>query len=218
MIYLFTVLVLLLSACGKGVYTQNLSVVSGTSSGDDTPASSSCSSDSYCIIFVSNTTTTADIDGGGDDDGTNGIEEADDICMSDANKPTSGTYKAMLSDGTNRIACTSANCSGGTAEHTDWVLKPSKEYRRTDETTIIGTTTADGVFSFNLTNSIATAGTVWTGLRGDWRAQTNDCSDWTTSAGSTGSNGFAPVTNSIAIFNSAVDSCGNSRPVYCVEQ
>ena len=56
-----------------------------------------------------------------------GVSGADAKCMADANKPSDGkTYKAMLTDGSTRIACTSANCTtSGNAEHLGWVLHPA---------------------------------------------------------------------------------------------
>ncbi|TGL16191.1 DUF1554 domain-containing protein [Leptospira meyeri] len=48
--------------------------------------------------------------------------------------------------------CISNCASGGTAEHTDWVLKPNQEYRRTDGYIVIGTTSASGIFIADLTN------------------------------------------------------------------
>jgi hypothetical protein len=79
-----------------------------------------------------------------------GMAGADAYCTSDANKPTRGTYKAMLVDGTNRVACTSSFCGGsGVSEHVDWVLDPTTLYSRSDGTPI-GTTTSAGVFTFPL--------------------------------------------------------------------
>lgn len=108
----------------------------------------SCSA-GYCKMFVSLANATLNA----------GVSGLDSQCASDTNKPSGGaTYKAMVADGTNRIACTTPNCAtGGTSEHTNWIFKPNKEYRRSDGTTIIGTTTANGVFSFPLTNEVQTS-------------------------------------------------------------
>ena len=51
---------------------------------------------------------------------------ADQKCSDDVDKPSTGTYNAMVVAGTTRRACSSANCGGGTGEHIDWVLQ-SKE-------------------------------------------------------------------------------------------
>ena len=85
--------------------------------------------------------------------------------MTDSNYPGSGTYKALITDGTNRVACTSANCAtGGAGENINWVLTPSTEYFRTDGTTEIGVTTSAGIFSFPLSNAITASGVAWTGF------------------------------------------------------
>jgi len=172
-------------------------------------SSDSCSSSGFCKMFVtaSNATTNA------------GIAGLDANCSSDSQKPSGGgTYKAMVSDGTNRRACTTANCSGGTSEHIGWVLKPSKQYRRADGTTVIGTTTASGVFSFPLSNAIQTTVTgtnsTATGLNADWTSG-NDCSDW--SANTNASNGLHDVTSDNLLFI-GTSGCGNTMKVICVEQ
>ncbi len=84
-----------------------------------------------------------------------GATGADTFCMGDANYPGTGTYKALLTDGSTRIACTTANCGGGPSEHVGWILAANKRYTRVDGTEI-GTTTANGIFTFPLTNSIST--------------------------------------------------------------
>ncbi|MDF3821539.1 DUF1554 domain-containing protein [Leptospira sp. 96542] len=38
--------------------------------------------------------------------------------------------------------------TGGTAEQTDWVLKPNKEYRRIDGVIVIGMTTASRIITY----------------------------------------------------------------------
>ncbi|MCG6139834.1 DUF1554 domain-containing protein [Leptospira mtsangambouensis] len=49
------------------------------------------------------------------------ISGFDTHCNNSTNKPTSTTvYKALVSDGIKRRACSNANCSGGTSEHIHW--------------------------------------------------------------------------------------------------
>ena len=134
----FTILVMIVEGCHEDKEDSGSS--SGSSGG-----SSGCST---CTIFVTTGTSDGLI-------GAGGIAEADAFCMADAGYPGTGTYKALIVDGTNRIACTTANCSGGAGEHTDWVLKASTAYVRSNGSTAIGTTTAEGIFSFPLTNSWA---------------------------------------------------------------
>ncbi|MCE9600355.1 MAG: DUF1554 domain-containing protein [Spirochaetia bacterium] len=89
--------------------------------------------------------------------------------MSDAGYPGTGTYKALLVQTSVRLACTTANCSGGTSEHLDWVLKANTTYQRTTGVTVL-TTNANGIFVFGtLTNPISTgvAGW-WTGINANW--------------------------------------------------
>ena len=46
-----------------------------------------------------------------------GISGADARCSSDGNKPSTGTYKAMIVSGTTRRACSTANSGGGSSEN-----------------------------------------------------------------------------------------------------
>ncbi len=183
----------------------------GSDSGDGSTTDTTCAGTGACMMFRTsgNATTNA------------GISGLDANCASDAAKPSGGgTYKAMVADGTNRIACTTANCGGGTGEHTDWVLKPNKEYRRSDGTTVIGTTTANGVFSFPLTAEVetVTVGTnsTWTGLNTNWTSSTNDCSNWGSTA-TTGTTGLHDQTNT-NLLSIGTSGCANNAKVICVEQ
>ncbi|TGK82649.1 DUF1554 domain-containing protein [Leptospira noumeaensis] len=115
-----------------------------------------------------------------------GVSGIDAHCNNATNKPSGGgTYKAMVSDGTSRTACTSANCTtGGTSEHIDWVLKPNQQYKRNDGTTVIGTTNANGLFPIPFTNSMEpnllnANNYVITGINADW-INSLDCDNWTT--------------------------------------
>ncbi|GIX41258.1 MAG: hypothetical protein KatS3mg129_0991 [Leptospiraceae bacterium] len=102
----------------------------------------------------------------------NGIEKADFVCNNDPKKPNNNLYKAMIVDGTNRRACSTPECSGGTIEHIDWVFKPNTSYYRADDT-LLFTTNDKGIIpsTENIVNSITHAGEVyeyWTGLDTDW--------------------------------------------------
>ncbi len=160
-----------------------------------------------------------------------GIVGVDARCMEDSNYPGSGTYKALLVDGTNRRACSTANCSGGIGENIDWVLKPNTTYYRSDGITKIGTTDASGIFNFNLgnlDNSFSSSGYLyWTGLMTNWTTNTATCSNWTSNApGETGEGGIGNSTNSSSIrefIPAGLGDCNNItqyfRPqLLCVEQ
>lgn len=152
-----------------------------------------------------------------------GVTGADACCMRDGNKPAgTSTYKAMIVDGASRVACTTAFCTGGTAEHVDWVLATTTPYYRTDCTTLINTTSTKGLLSFGLTNTIsATNAGVWTGMSNGWVAS-NVCSSWASAAaGSNGDLGYTSYTNGGAINvggTTSPDTCDNSFHLYCVEQ
>ena len=217
---------------GKKVFTGIIfSIILGIYCGGCTSSDSYCgdctSSDSDPVAiakyktFVTAATFTGDIQTAGGQ--ATGIASADALCMADTNKPAgSSTYKAMLVDGTNRVACTTALCSGGTSEHIDWVLQPNAEYYRSDGTTLILKTNANGIFDFgaNLTNSFDTsASTYWTGLLVDWTGDANNrCLGWSYGEyGPTlGGYGTGDQTSSSAISGS--DFCNVVRKLVCVEQ
>ncbi len=159
-----------------------------------------------------------------------GVTGADAKCASDTNKPSTGTYKAMLVDGTNRVACTTANCSGGISENVNWVLKANTAYTRTDGTAI-GTTNSAAIFT-TLTNAVTTSPTYneyRTGMAfsstPDWKAHaTGHCTNYSASSG-TGVCGNASSsaistgggTSSNFLYTNGT-SCGTSVALLCVEQ
>jgi hypothetical protein len=86
--FLLFLLSLVLSGCGL-----RLGYPDYTSS----PAASTSESDEKYRIFITATTTDGLI-------GSGGVAGADALCNVDANKPSTGTYRALLVDGTTRIA------------------------------------------------------------------------------------------------------------------
>ena len=201
-----------------------ISMILGIYCGGCTPSGDSTNTPKY-KTFITAAKFNGDIQSAGGQ--ATAIESADSLCMADANKPTdSSTYKAMLVDGTNRLACTTSLCSGGVSEHIDWVLQPNAAYYRSDGTTLILKTNADGVFDFgasdtlSLSNSFDTvASTYWTGLMGDWTSNPNDrCLGWTLpDYGPTlGAYGLGDQTNSSSI--GGTDFCNAVRRLVCVQQ
>ena len=149
-----------------------------------------------------------------------GISGADAACEAGKAGKPAGTYKALITDGSARIACTTPNCSGGVGEHKDWVLAANTKYQRPDST-VIGTTNARGIFTFPLTNSISTNGgfAYWTGLKSDWTSDEH-CLGWTTLSQVEGATqGLDNETNSSAIQGSSV-SCASIAGAFfaCVQQ
>ena len=161
----FWKLLLTFSIIGTGCFQTpqgSLDTLSGDHSdstadgGGSTPTPSPLPQGDYGIIFVSTTL----VNGSGATSGTgSGIAAMDAVCASEAtSKQFGGTFKAMISGhGLNRRP-------GGS----DWVLKPSAQYRREDMTTVIGTTTSGSVFTWPLTNAMTSSAKYpWTGAYGD---------------------------------------------------
>jgi hypothetical protein len=147
-----------------------------------------------------------------------GTTGADAICQ--ASRPTGiTTAKALLVDGNNRIACTTANCGGGPGEHLDWVLAASAAYRN-EAGSAVGTTTANGIFSFSMTAGLSAAGGEWfNGFSSakNWTAANSDCTNFSTTGG-VGNVGDAGSTSNSSL--SIYDQNCNRTDVYliCVEQ
>lgn len=161
-------------------------------------------------IFVTNSTTNAN---------TGGVAGADSKCMSDANYPGSGTYKALIVAGTTRTACTTANCSGGASEHVDWVLKANTEYLRLSDDAVIGTTDENGLLQFNLDNPLDETYNYWlfTGLESDWTTYSDNCANFTDPASGLAGIGLGDKVDNDAVAY-ATGSCPTNGKLVCVEQ
>jgi hypothetical protein len=167
------------------------------------------------IIFVTDTTFDGNI---------GNINGADNKCKDAANfkaltNPTN--YKAMIV-GNTRHACTTANCSGGQSENLDWVLKANTTYIQID-TTVIGTTNANGLLTFPLTVPIdnTPTGSAWTGLSNDWTNFVDNCDDWTESdfpGGLSGAIGDITALDDTSIKKGSPKDCTDTYYLYCVEQ
>ncbi len=150
----------------------------------------------------------------------NGILGADAICQGQAAAEGITTAKALITEGTLRVACTTPNCSGGSAEHTDWVLAANTQYTRVDGT-VIGTTNSSGIFAFALSQSIGTGfQTTWTGFANDWTTDgTNHCNQWSSNnGGDNGTLGNTSVDHDGAINSGTANCDDNTNRLYCVEQ
>lgn len=153
-----------------------------------------------------------------------GVAGADALCMADANKPAgSATYKAMIVDGTNRMACTSVECTS----NVDWVLAASTPYYRPDRTTRIGSTMPDnGIFALGVGSSLVNSFSgesydIWTGLTQTWVSALGNCQTWQSSgnAGPTGSYGNTSQIGEAAIIVGEKECItANNSYIACVEQ
>lgn len=152
--------------------------------------------------------------------GLGGVGGADATCESDTNRPSGGGYyKALLADGSSRIACTTAFCSGGESEHSDWPLQPDTTYVRASDGVEIGKTgPSAGIFSFPLSAGFsATFGTYWSGLENNWISDADDnCTQWSSTL-VTGASGGTAETDEYSI-RYATNACSGTRRLVCVEQ
>ncbi|MFZ5630853.1 MAG: DUF1554 domain-containing protein [Spirochaetota bacterium] len=147
-----------------------------------------------------------------------GTAGADAICVADGANPNgagNGSWKALIG-APDRLACTTANCTGGIAENLNWVLKPNTKYMRPDGFEI-GNTNEKALLIFPLVSPISPMPTTfaWTGLGADWVYSTS-CGDWISGGGS-GNRAQVDSLTSAAIFTGA-QTCGVSERLYCVEQ
>ncbi len=160
--------------------------------------------------------------------GTNGIDGADNLCNADrvniAGIEQTRPYKALVVDGINRQACSSANCSSGTSGQIDWVFYPDTDYLRTDGTTpILSTDPTNGIHDFATSiGAIDGANTYWTGLAADWTTEpANNCNSWQNGTNAfNGVYGDGNATTDLAIsdgFGGWACDTGNQYLV-CVEQ
>ncbi len=136
----------------------------------------------------------------------NGIPEADNFCMTVANGyPGTGTYKAMLVDGTNRTNSTA------------WVFTANYEYYRQGTATRIFTADGSGIFTFGtLDNSFGTTTDYFTGLTTTWGSSANHCTNWGSTAGN-GDIGDISATDNTSL-NSGSVLCNVAQRIVCVQQ
>ena len=198
------------------VYYYRVSSVNSAGSSSQTSVTNTRTSRSYKYLFVSAATPAANMIG---------ATGADSICNSDANRPvTTVTYKAMLAatNGTaqSRTACTTANCSGGAGEHLRWVLAANTEYRRSNGTTVVGTTNNFGLFTFPLDNTFGTCtgGAAWGGFINNWTSAVNSCGGWTFGGVNDARLISCTDISSTALDKSGAVTCAASHNLICVEQ
>lgn len=159
------------------------------------------------ILFVTDAGTMGDF---------GGVAAADALCNASPVKPDSATYKAVLVDGSARVACSTSYCGGGAGENVDWALAPNTGYFRPDGT-YIGTTNAQGLFDRLLINAVGLVNSeVWTGLNSDWTTSST-CSAWTDST-SFGEVGLADELGTDAI-DAYLQFCDRTNVLlYCASQ
>lgn len=165
----------------------------------------------------------------------NGPAGADAKCLADANKPSSGTYKAMITDGTNRRACTTDNCGGAgldASENVDWVFQFGRIYIRASDSASLFTPVAAGIIVApgTILNHNFDSGTpkyFWTGIAQNpdyWSTASSSpnytCSNWTSNANISdgGRVGISDSTSYTAFRSGGGRNCNDSYHLVCVEQ
>lgn len=173
------------------------------------------------LVFVTASSYT-----GGGLGGVTGGGSADAKCGTDTNYPGTGTYKALISLGTTRRACSSNNCTtSGAAENIDWPLAPNMGYYRLNGTTRILTTNAAGIHIFaasggsNLNASIGTGSSdFWSGLSATWTNSGSHCGSWNNVLAN-GTQGSENRVDDRAITSGGgLLSCLGSAKLVCVQQ
>lgn len=147
-----------------------------------------------------------------------GVTGADSLCNADTNKPNDGsTYKAVITDATNRVACSNANCTLAT-ENVNWVIGANLNYIRASDAATLFTSNSAGIFSFgSITNSFDTSSNkYWTGLNANWTSNGSHCSLWANTGGS-GMVGNGNQTNNNAISQNT-QGCSGTQNLLCAEQ
>ena len=197
----FILVILSQSGCGNLVGSTN---------------STACVLGGTCKIFITTGTYSGDL---------GGIQGADEICNSDLGRPRDGnTYKALLSDGISRVACTSANCAKGPKENTGWVVFPNTHYVDKNANLIV-TSSPLGIWNngalSNFLNSdhLSKKNTsLWTGLSSDFTASASNCNQWTSSSGSQSAATSSTDSEQIPQFGVSTPCSDISNALICVEQ
>lgn len=191
-------------------------------------------------VFVTAATFNGDLRGAAAD----GPAGADLKCNADTNKPSTGTYKAMLTDGTNRSACSTNNCGGatGTEENIFWVFLPGRIYIRASDSASLLSPNAKGILPvdgsgnfttnpYTLNHSFSSGTTLyyWTGMAQSpdfWNKAASSadytCANWTSNANIAdgGRVGSSSSTNYGALRSGGGRNCSDTTTYHllCVEQ
>lgn len=139
---------------------------------------------------------------------------ADTLCMSDPKYPGSGTFRAMLVDGVNRIA-TMVGPSSSAGQY-NWVFKPNTNYYYIDALNTIQPVFTSNSAGLSMTvppfgNFGSSTYWFWSGMNADWTVATSNCTQWTTTAG----NGTYALGGNGGAYSY---SCSSAVPFLCVEQ
>ena len=150
-----------------------------------------------------------------------GASGADITC--NGNKPAgfaASTFKALMTDGTNRRSCFISgndNCSAVTTGRTDWPLTNSTTYCTSDYETRIGTTNTIGLITVSNPNTLSTATTnTYTGFNVAWGSSASNCSNFISTSGS----GIVGSGNGSGsnFYSISIPTCVTAGTIYCAQQ
>ncbi len=152
-----------------------------------------------------------------------GVSGADQRCATEAaSAGYSGTFLALIVNGSSRIACLNPNCSPAhPLDNSGWVLRRNTVYYRAGDTTrVLFTANTQRIFLFGggqLQNSLgAAASDLWTGLNQNWTTGNTCGADW--SQNSNAETGDATALNADAISFSTSPCNSPATRLACVEQ
>ncbi|HMV34557.1 MAG TPA: DUF1554 domain-containing protein [Turneriella sp.] len=174
-------------------------------------------------IFVTSATYNGNFSAYPASGGFAGTTGADGLCNADAAKPNVSTYKAVIGSYDGGLPDVERDGSGIAL---DWALYTTTRYYRAADSLLVGTTDANGLFTFPLTNSFHNAAaSYWTGLTSLYAySATSSCRptgtttiSWNASSTRTGVIGDGLSTISTAIANGSL-ACSNTLRLLCAEQ
>jgi hypothetical protein len=139
------------------------------------------------------------------------LSAADNFCRNDADNPLgagNGSWAAML------------GIAGAREVGSGWIMEGSSSYYRTDGTTLIDYTDANGWLGGGLTEAVRSpALDVWTGLDSETgHALADNCAGWTSASGTSNGGFGSSASTGRQWVESGTAACTHDYRVYCVEQ
>jgi hypothetical protein len=184
----------------------------GSTTSFDQTSSSSCLNRAFCIVYLTEETPNPFAPA------FVGIAGADLFCQTSANRPPQiAVAKAFLVGTGVRIASVSPNAGNG---QMDWVLYPSKEYRKADGMTVIGATLGNRLLSLPLTSGFSFVGDTLqlTGMNPDWTLPAGgDCAGWT-GGGTNAGVSFGDLVDTGALHGGTMACSSGPIKLRCIEQ
>lgn len=169
-----------------------------------------------------------------------GVAGADAKCNADTNKPSTGTFKAMITEDARRACSLSSNCTSA-AENIDWVFQSGRLYIRSSDSARLLSPNTAGILPANMLGAFTNPFTLdhpfdsgsaklfWTGMAVSnyWNLATvgfnpnpYSCENWTSNANipDGGRAGISNSTSYTAIRSGSGRNCNESLHLLCVEQ